>query len=220
VADQSCGDAGAGEEPWFDLWMSDEGVRYIGILLFPDVEELDAIGPWEVLSYWTRAFAGDGWQVFCFSADGKSVTCAKGLTIEPHYSMVGAPALDVLLHPGGRGTRPQLNDGQHLEWVRSQRRSVPLMTSVCTGSLVFAAAGLLSGRPATTHWASLERLKEVDPTIDVQADERFVDDGDVITAAGISAGIDMALHLVARLASPERARQVRRGIQYDSELPA
>ncbi len=128
--------------------MSDEDVQHIGILLFPDVEELDAIGPWEVLSYWTRTFAGDGWRVFCFSADGKSVTCAKGgLTIQPHYSMADMPALDVLLHPGGRGTRPpQLNDNQHLAWVRSQRRSVPLMTSVCTGSLVFAAAGLLAGR--------------------------------------------------------------------------
>ncbi|OEU86398.1 thiamine biosynthesis protein ThiJ [Streptomyces abyssalis] len=194
-------------------------MRYIGILLFPDVEELDAIGPWEVLAYWTRVFAGDGWRVFCLSADGEPVTCAKGLTIEPHYSMADAPALDVLLHPGGRGTRPQLTDDRHLEWVRSQRPSVPLMTSVCTGSLVFAAAGLLNGRPATTHWDSLEKLKEIDPTIGVRPDDRFVDDGDTITAAGVSAGIDMALHLVARLASPERARQVRRGIQYDPQPP-
>lgn len=199
--------------------MAQEDTRKIGILLFPDVEELDAIGPWEVLSYWTRAFPEDGWQVFCFSADGKPVTCAKGLTVEAHHAMADLPGLDVLLHPGGRGTRPQLEDDQHLEWVRSQRRSVPLMTSVCTGSLVYAAAGLLAGRPATTHWASLDRLAELDPTIDVRPDERFVDDGDVITSAGISAGIDMALHLVARLVSPERARQVRRGIQYDPQPP-
>ncbi|WP_392675711.1 DJ-1/PfpI family protein [Streptomyces sp. LN785] len=199
--------------------MSNAHVRQIGILLFPDVEELDAVGPWEVLSYWTRVFPEDEWAVFCLSAAGKPVTCSKGLTIGSHYSMDDMPAMDVLVHPGGRGTRPQLNDGQHLEWVRRQRRSVPLMTSVCTGSLVFAAAGLLSGRPATTHWASLERLKEIDPTIDVRADERFVDDGDMVTSAGISAGIDMALHLVARLSSPERARQVRRGIQYDPQPP-
>lgn len=199
--------------------MSNQSVRRIGILLFPDVEELDAVGPWEVLSYWTRVFPGDGWAVFCFSADGKPVTCSKGLTIGSHYSMDDMPALDVLLHPGGRGTRPQLNDSQHLEWVRRQRRSVPLMTSVCTGSLVFAAAGLLAGRPATTHWGALERLKELDPTVDVRADERFVDDGDMVTSAGVSAGIDMALHLVARLSSPERARQVRRGIQYDPQPP-
>jgi transcriptional regulator GlxA family with amidase domain len=199
--------------------MSNENVRQIGILLFPDVEELDAVGPWEVLSYWTRIFPEDEWAAFCFSADGKPVTCSKGLTIGSHYSMDDMPALDVLLHPGGRGTRPQLNDSQHLEWVRRQRRSVPLMTSVCTGSLVFAAAGLLTGRPATTHWGSLERLKELDPTIDVRPNDRFVDDGDTVTSAGVSAGIDMALHLVARLSSPERARQVRRGIQYDPQPP-
>ncbi|MEV6948721.1 DJ-1/PfpI family protein [Streptomyces sp. NPDC051172] len=170
-------------------------------------------------SYWTRVFPEDGWAVFCLSVDGKPVTCSKGLTIGSHYSMGDMPALDVLLHPGGRGTRPQLNDSQHLKWVRRQRRSVPLMTSVCTGSLVFAAAGLLTGRPATTHWGALDRLKELDPTIDVRAGERFVDDGDMVTSAGVSAGIDMALHLVARLSSPERARQVRRGIQYDPQPP-
>lgn len=90
-----------------------------------------------------------------------------------------------------------------------------LLASVCTGSLVLAAAGLLNGRPATTHWASLARLGELDPSIDVRRDERYVDDGDVITAAGVSAGIDMALHLVHRLHSNERAQQVRRAIQYD-----
>ncbi|MEU4303475.1 DJ-1/PfpI family protein [Kitasatospora aureofaciens] len=194
-------------------------MHQIGILLFPDVEELDAIGPWEVLSFWTRNYPDDGWRVFCVSADGGPVTCAKGLTVQAHYSMADMPALEVLLHPGGRGTRPQITDADHLDWIRQQRRIVPLMTSVCTGSLVFAAAGLLRDRPATTHWASTGRLKELDPTVDVRDAERFVDDGDVITSAGISAGIDMALHLVSRLSSPERARQVRRGIQYNPQPP-
>jgi transcriptional regulator GlxA family with amidase domain len=90
---------------------------------------------------------------------------------------------------------------------------------VCTGSLVYASAGILRDRPATTHWKSLDHLAALDPTIDVRRDARFVDDGDVITAAGVSAGIDMALHLVARLAGVERAREVRRGIQYDPEPP-
>ena len=93
------------------------------------------------------------------------------------------------------------------------------MTSVCTGSLVFAAAGLLAHRPATTHWGSLETLAQLDPTIEVRTDERFVDDGDVVTSAGISAGIDMALHLVSRLAGVDRAREVRKGIQYDPAPP-
>ena len=93
------------------------------------------------------------------------------------------------------------------------------MTSVCTGSLVYADAGLLDGRPATTHWANVDLLASLGQNIDVRPDDRFVDDGDVVTAAGVSAGIDMALHLVARLASVERAKEVRRGIQYDPEPP-
>lgn len=194
-------------------------MKQIGIVLFPDVEELDAIGPWEVLSSWTRTCPQDGYAVSCLSRSGDLVACANGLTVQAHHSFADAPPLEVLLYPGGRGTRPQLVDDLQLDWVRGQRAAVPLMTSVCTGSLVFAAAGLLSGRPATTHWASLDLLAELDPTIDVRRDERFVDDGDVVTSAGVSAGIDMALHLVARLAGTERARQIRRGIQYDAAPP-
>ena len=103
-----------------------------------------------------------------------------------------------------------LRDPGHLDWVREQRAAVPLMTSVCTGSLVYAAAGLLIGRQATTHWASLNLLSELDPTIITDVSSRFVDDGDLITSAGVSAGIDMALHLVARLAGIARAREIRR----------
>src|SRR5262245_55885199 len=197
--------------------MAAEQTRNIGIVLFPDMEELDAVGPWEVLSFWTHTHPEDGYAVSTLSSTGGPVQCAKGLTIHPDRSFADAPPLDVLVYPGGRGTRTQLHEEDTLSWVRTQRQTVPLMTSVCTGSLVFAAAGLLRGLPATTHWASLERLIELDPTIDVRADERFVDDGDIITAAGVSAGIDMALHLVARLAGRETAREVRRGIQYDPE---
>jgi transcriptional regulator GlxA family with amidase domain len=93
------------------------------------------------------------------------------------------------------------------------------MTSVCTGSLVYAAAGLLADRPATTHWASLDLLRELEPRVELRPDDRFVDDGDLITSAGVSAGIDMSLHLVARLAGVERAREVRRYIQYDPDPP-
>lgn len=191
----------------------------IGIVLFDGVEELDAIGPWEVLSYWTKRWPEDGWEVFCLSRSGGLVHCAKGLTVQAHHSYDTAPALDVLLYPGGQGTRRQLHDEAQLGWVRRQRDTVPLMTSVCTGSLVYAAAGLLHDRPATTHWASLDALSQLDPTIDVRGGERFVDDGDVVTASGVSAGIDMALHLVHRLAGLERAQNVRRGIQYDPQPP-
>jgi len=188
-------------------------------VLFPGVEELDAVGPWEVLSSWTRACPQDGWAVSTLSRAGGAVPCAKGLTVQAHATYEQAPPLDVLIYPGGQGTRPLLRDEVELDWVRRQRAAVPLLASVCTGSLVYAAAGLLAGRPATTHWGSLDLLARLDPTIDVRPDERFVDDGDLVTASGVSAGIDLALHLVARLAGVERAREVRRHLQYDPAPP-
>jgi len=195
------------------------GGRHIGLLLFDGVEELDAVGPWEVLAYWTRQHPEDGWAVSCLSVDGEPVTAAKGLVLGAHHSVDRAPRMDVLIHPGGIGTRRLLKDAVHLDWVRQQRATVPLLASVCTGSLVYAAAGVLTGRRATTHWASLNLLSELDPTVITDVEARFVDDGDLITSAGVSAGIDMALHLVGRLAGRDRAREVRRGIQYDPQPP-
>ena len=193
--------------------------RQSGVLVFDGVEELDAVGPWEVLSHWTQSHPEDGWDAFCLSSDGAPVVGAKTLVLGAHHSFDDTPPLDVLVHPGGPGTRPMLHDPDHLDWVRKLRDSVPLMTSVCTGSLVYAAAGLLTGRRATTHWASLNLLSELDPTVFTDVAARFVDDGDLITSAGVSAGIDMALHLVARLSSADRARDVRRDLQYDPQPP-
>ena len=147
------------------------------------------------------------------------MTGANGLVLGAHLAVEDAPPLEVFLHPGGRGTEPLLRDPVHLDWIRAQRESVPLMTSVCTGSLVYAAAGLLSGRSATTYWGALDELRALEPSVKVLEQERWVDDGDLITSAGVSAGIDMALHLVARLAGTERAREVRRGIEYDPQPP-
>ncbi len=192
--------------------------RHIGILLFDGVEELDAVGPWEVLAWWTRSFPEDGYTASTFSTDGRAVTCNKGLVISPHHSRATVPDMAVLLHPGG-DTRALGADEEHLAWLGRQRETVPLLTSVCTGSLVYAKAGLLRDRPATTYWNALDGLTESDPSVEVRPEDRWVDDGDVITAAGVSAGIDMALHLVDRLAGPARAREVRRGIQYDPEPP-
>ena len=191
----------------------------IGILVFDGLEELDAVGPWEVLAAWTRQWPDDGWSVTTIAPDGGLVRCAKGLVLQAEHAWADAPPLDVLIQPGGMGTRPQLVDETYLAWVRARRADTPLLASVCTGSLVYAAAGLLKGRPATTHWASLDRLRELDPSIEVRPDDRYVDDGDMVTAAGVSAGIDMALHLVDRLAGTDRAREVRRYIQYDPAPP-
>jgi transcriptional regulator GlxA family with amidase domain len=193
--------------------------RHIGILLFDGVEELDAVGPWEVLASWTQQHPQDGWNISCLSPGGEDVIAAKGLRLGAQHSLDDAPALSVLIYPGGLGTRRLLRDPAHLDWVRAQRAAVPLLASVCTGSLVYAAAGILTCRRATTHWASLNLLSELDPTIITDVDARYIDDGDLITSAGVSAGIDMALHLVARLAGTERAQTVRRHIQYDPRPP-
>ena len=190
----------------------------IGIALFDGAEELDWAGPWEVLAAWAQQFPDDGVRVFTLARKNRTITCAKGLRVLPDETWDTAPAMDVLVYPGGRGTRTELADEAVLDWIRGIADS-GVVASVCTGSLVLAAAGLLDGRPATTHWGSLEALPTLGRDIEVRPDDRFVDTGDVITAAGVSAGIDMALHLVARLHSPERARKVRRYIQYDPEPP-
>jgi transcriptional regulator GlxA family with amidase domain len=191
----------------------------IGVAVFDGAEELDWAGPWEVLSAWASGWPDDGVEIFTVADTDEPVRCAKGLRVLADHTWATAPPLDVLVFPGGRGTRTQLGD----EAVRARMRQLAergtLMTSVCTGSLVYADAGLLDGRPATTHWGSLDALARLGSEIEVRPDDRFVDVGDVITAAGVSAGIDMALHLVARLHSPERAREVRRYIQYDPEPP-
>jgi transcriptional regulator GlxA family with amidase domain len=191
----------------------------IAIALFDGVEELDWAGPWEVLSMWARGWPDDGVEVATVADSSAPITCAKGARVLADRTWAELGAIDVLVYPGGRGTRPQLGDEAIRERMGALAAQGTLMTSVCTGSLVYADAGLLDGRQATTHWSALDELRALGHDIDVQPDARFVDTGEIITAAGVSAGIDMALHLVARLHSPERAREVRRHIQYDPEPP-
>jgi transcriptional regulator GlxA family with amidase domain len=192
----------------------------IAIAVFDDAEELDFAGPWEVLSYWARSVAPAGWDVVTVAPSLEPVRAAKGLRVLPDHTLHDVGPLAVLVMPGGIGTRRMLAPADPLHvGLRALRDSGTLMTSVCTGALVYAAAGLLRGRPATTHWASLDLLASLDPTIAVRPEARWVDDGEVITAAGVSAGIDMALHLVMRLDSADAARCVKREIQYDPQPP-
>ncbi len=191
----------------------------IAIFVFPGAEELDFVGPWEVLRSWERLDPAAGVHVFTVAADDGVVECAKGMRVLADHTWADAPPIDVLVYPGGLGTRSQLGDERIRSWVRDVAQRGALMTSVCTGALVFADAGLLDGRPATTHWASLDTLQSLGSGIDIRPDDRFVDTGEVITASGVSAGIDMALHLVRRLGSEEQARHVRRYIQYDPAPP-
>ena len=184
--------------------------KTIGIALWNGVEELDFAGPYEVLTAWGGA------DVFTAADTTDAVRCAHGLRVLPDRVWSDVDRLDVLLVPGGN-SNVVADDPAFVERVKIFARAGTLMTSVCTGALVYAKAGLLEGRAATTHWSAIERLRALG--IDVRPDERFVDTGEVVTAAGVSAGIDMALHLVARLDSVEAAREVRHYIQYEPRPP-
>lgn len=191
----------------------------VGVVVFDGAEELDVVGPYEVLTSWAARSSLHP-EVVTFSRDGSGVVLAKGLRIVPDRSADEASDLHVLVHPGGPGARALVRDPDHLAWVRAVRRTTPLLTSVSTGALVLAAAGVLAGRPVTTHHRWVDELVDVDPSALVDTEARFVDDGDVVTAAGASAGIDMALHLVERLESAEIAHQVRRDLGHDPSLPS
>jgi transcriptional regulator GlxA family with amidase domain len=190
----------------------------IAVAVFEGAEELDFAGPWEVLAAW-RFLYPDDVEVVMVGDDTAPLTCAKGMRVVPETSWDQLGEVDVLVYPGGRGTRLQLGEEKIRARLRALKQRGTLMTSVCTGALVYADAGLLDGRPATTYWSAFDELLPLGRDISPRADERFVDDGDMITAAGVSAGIDMALYLVSRLGSPEKAREVRRYIQYDPQPP-
>ncbi|WP_125777367.1 DJ-1/PfpI family protein [Antribacter gilvus] len=191
-----------------------DGLR-IGIFVFDEAEELDVVGPFEVFATWAEHSALKP-QVSTFSWDGSGVRLAKGLRLVPAHSADDVGPLHLLVYPGGPGTRPLIAEPGHLAWLRAVQRQTPVIASVCTGALVLAAAGLLSGRPATTHRDHFDELAEIDASVLVDTEARFVDDGDVVTSAGVSAGLDMALHLVGRLESPECAQAVRHALHYES----
>jgi transcriptional regulator GlxA family with amidase domain len=190
----------------------------VAIAVFEGAEELDFVGPWEVLAAW-RFLYPDDVEAVLVGETTAPVDCAKGMRVVPHTSWEELGDVDVLVYPGGRGTRAQLGDEKIRARLRALKERGTLMTSVCTGALVYADAGLLDGLPATTYWSAFEELLPLGRDIVPRPDDRFVDTGEVVTAAGVSAGIDMALHLVGRLGSAEKAREVRRYIQYDPKPP-
>jgi len=191
----------------------------VGILIFEDGEVLDFCGPFEVFSITTaEGQAGDDaqlYEVHVIAEEGDIVRCRNGVRVQPHYTIDEHPDLDIVVVPGGRGTRRELSNPRVLSWITAQFEHVELVTSVCTGSFLLAAIGLLDGKSATTHWASIDWLRETYPSVAVRDDQRYVDEGRVITSAGVSAGIDMALHVVERMHGPAVARQSARHMEYD-----
>ena len=191
--------------------------RSIAIVLFEGAEELDFAGPWEVFTM-LGAIEDESVRAFTVSERGGEVRCAKGLRVTADYSFDDCPQADIVVIPGGQGTRREVENPTMVDFIKRLNRDAQVMTSVCTGSFVLAVAGLLEGKRATTHWASIHHLRKYEgvQVVDV---ERYVDEGHVITASGVSAGIDMALYLVGREWSPTTARRVQKAMEYFPEPP-
>lgn len=188
--------------------------RHVALLVFPDVEILDFAGPFEVFAVTNELNGGAVFHTFTVAEQPGSLRARNGLKIVPDFTLETCPPPDLLVVPGGAGTRPLLRKPALLEWIRQRARRAEIVASVCTGSLVLAQAGLLHNLRATTHHGSLDELAALAPNTDIVDDARFTDNGQILTAAGISAGIDLSLHLVARLLGEETARRTARHMEY------
>lgn len=191
----------------------------IGILVFPDVEVLDFSGPFEVFSVASR-IAGrvigvaSPFAVSLVGAGGGVVRARHGMGVVPHAGFHDAPAFDLLVVPGGVVDQP-LGDSATLEWVRRQDAGAALTASVCTGAFILARLGLLNGLSVTTHWDDIAGLRAQYPGLDVREGVPYIDQGRIVTSAGISAGIGMSLHLVGRILGEDMARATARQMEYD-----
>jgi transcriptional regulator GlxA family with amidase domain len=195
----------------------------IGILVFDDVEELDFVGPWEVFTMGNEMARRAGkplpHDVFLVAEGEGAIRCAKGLRVLPDKTTARCTALDVLLVPGGQGTRREVDNAGLLAWIAAAAAQAEWVTSVCTGALLLTAAGPARGRRVTTHWGFIEALRARGEAKEVLERYRYVRDGNVVTAAGVSAGIDMALWLTGEWHGPDFARLVQRGMEYDPAPP-
>ena len=200
--------------------------KIVGIVLFDDVEVLDFCGPYEVFSVVRlneakRRQDSSPFKVHLTAQFGQTIKTSGGMRVVPDSSFQDCPKLDILLVPGGWGTRREIGNDAMLEWIRQRATQTELVCSVCTGALLLGMAGLLKGCRATTHWRSLEWMRTALPDVNVDDSKHFVQDGKIWTSAGISAGIDMALRITAHYLGQEVARATARQMEYpfpDSDL--
>ena len=193
--------------------------KNVGILVFRDIEVLDFCGPFEVLSVTRldeekRRSEPSPFNVFLVAETAETVVTTGGMKVQPGYTLASCPPLDMLIVPGGWGTRREMDNPRLLEWIVERAEQVEILASVCTGALLLGKAGLLENRRATTHWRSLELMQQLFPQTKVERSLHFVEDGNVWSSAGISAGVDMALRLVARWHGDAVARATARHMEY------
>ncbi|WP_026702780.1 DJ-1/PfpI family protein [Salibacterium aidingense] len=191
-------------------------MKKIGIYLFDEVEVLDFAGPYEVFSVaYKDRFEDKLFDVTTISETGDMISARNGLQVMPDTSLDQAPNTDVVIIPGGQGAREKEAYNEKLiKWLRACQDSAEVIASVCTGALVLANAGLLDGKRATTHWGSYDRLAAFS-SVDVQHNVKFVDEGSIVTSGGISAGINMAFHLMEKFEGKEAVTQTARWMEYD-----
>lgn len=191
----------------------------IGIVVFPDVDVLDFCGPYEVfatarLDEAKRREEPSPFDIVLVAERREPVTTAAGMRVIPDFTFDDCPPFDVLVVPGGWGTRSEIKNQRLLQWIASRAAQVQLLTSVCTGAMLLGQAGLLDGHHATTHWRSLDWMRESFPAVTVEDAHHVVEDGTLLTSAGISAGIDMSLRVVARFYGDAVARATARHMEY------
>jgi transcriptional regulator GlxA family with amidase domain len=194
--------------------------RNVGIFIFDEIEVLDLGGPFEVFSTASRVQqrlapgAAQPFEVFTIADTIRPVRARGGLIVQPNFDLTNHPAIDVLIVPGGVVTA-ELNRPLIIDWIRDTASKAALTASVCTGAFLLAKAGLLTGKTITTHWHDIDDFQAMFPGVPVERGKRWVDNGSVVTSAGISAGIDMSLHLVARLESEDLAVHTARQMEYN-----
>jgi transcriptional regulator GlxA family with amidase domain len=199
----------------FDRWTATMiRTRTLAILIFDEVEILDFCGPFEVFSVANEFSATPAFNVVTVAETTGPIRTRGGLRVTPHHRLADCPKPDLLLVPGGQGTRTEMNNPVLIDWIKSVSADLELVLSVCTGALLLAKAGLLDGLEATTHHGAIDLLRQTAPKTIIHADRRFVDNGRVICSAGIAAGIDMSLHVVGKLAGQEIAHETARQMEY------
>jgi transcriptional regulator GlxA family with amidase domain len=189
--------------------------RNLAILIFDDVEVLDFCGPFEAFSATGQNERPRPFNVSIVAEQMRPISARNGLSVNPRYTITDCPSPDIILVPGGQGTRREMHNDVLIDWIKQQAGHVELVLSVCTGALLLAKAGLLDGLEATTHHSAIDLLRDVARQTMVHTDRRYVDNGKIILSAGISAGIDMSLYVVSRLLGEEQARATARQIEYD-----